>query len=222
MPKATVDDARKLSALSSDCSFLLSHLIRQNGDLTDDAASKTLRSILSIDNPDYKPILKNGATGWYSSCEAKLYQPNTQGSFKEPTKKSGVCFTDSTLAGLKAHRQVFNAKYGLAFDRDFLFSRGANPCLNIRESLFKSEIKSSKNYNRLYNYIPDALAGYVNIINESFDATHEREWRFLGNFEFEYHNIKFVFCPQSEFAVFAKIQTNGLPVLFDLMWLDRI
>jgi hypothetical protein len=68
---------------------------------------------------------------------------------------------------LKAHRQVFNEKYGLAFDRDFLFSRCANLCLNIRESLFKSEIKSSRNYNRLYNYIPDALAGYVNIITES-------------------------------------------------------
>ena len=49
-----------------------------------------------------------------------------------------MCFTESTLEGLKAHREVFSAKYGIAFDRDYLFERGANPCINLRTSLLKA------------------------------------------------------------------------------------
>jgi hypothetical protein len=229
MAKASIKDSEKLARLSQDCSYLLTHLIRKNNEqiLTDQNASQVLQSILNIgvSQSTKNPVLLGNQIGWYGICDkAKLYQPYTANQFLEPTETKGVCFTDSTLAGLRAHRKVFKAKHGLAFDRDFLFTKGANPCLNIRESLLRQEVNKADNgsYKNVYNFIPNEIAGFVNIIHESFDSTHEREWRILGDFEFDYSDIKFIFCPETEFETFSVIQKNGLPTLFDLMWLDRI
>jgi hypothetical protein len=62
----------------------------------------------------------------------------------------------------------------------------------------------------------------VNVIGAGFDATHEREWRCDGDLEFERADIRFVFCPERDFKIFKAVQGDGLPVLFDLQWLDRI
>ncbi len=225
MAKASKADAEKLAALSSDCSFLLSHLIRQNGDnsKTNQQAYDILRLILDLDNLNPTPLLKSSKVGWYSALDnPRVFDPSSK-YFSCPENIKAVCFTDSTLAGLRAHREVFDIKYGIAFDRDYLFKQGANPCLNIRESLFKSKIDNSKDsYDKLFNYIPADLAGYINIINESFDATHEREWRYIGDLKFEHSHIKFLFCPEEQFEIFSAIQLNGKPALFDLNWLDRI
>ncbi|HSW69785.1 MAG TPA: hypothetical protein VLI69_06525 [Gammaproteobacteria bacterium] len=227
MTQSTKDQTEKLARLSSDCSYLLTHLIRKNNKdiLTDNDASKILQLILNINNHSKNPMLIGGNIGWYGACgSAKLYQPYTNDHFLAPTETKGVCFTDSTLAGLRAHRKVFQTKHGLAFDREFLYQQGANPCLNIRDSLLRQEIDKAPpgKYNHVYNFIPQEIAGFVNIIHESFDSTHEREWRILGNFDFIYSDIKFIFCPEDEFEIFSAIQTKGLPALFDLMWLDRV
>ena len=47
------------------------------------------------------------------------------------------------------------------------------------------------------------LQPYVNIINEAFDATHEREWRYVGDLRFSLEELRFVFCPESDFGDFA-------------------
>lgn len=59
-------------------------------------------------------------------------------------------------------------------------------------------------------------------MSESFDASHEREWRHHYDMEFSWSDIRFIFCPESDFEIFSKIQINGLPTLFDLTWLDRV
>jgi hypothetical protein len=139
MPKASADTARKLARLSTDCSFLLTHMIRQNGTppKSDGDALATLPSILGL-SPPGGPVLKGSPVGWYASVGAYLFDPATS-TFKTAVPSPAVCFTDSTLAGLRAHRVVFDVKYGLAFDRDWLFKQGAAPCLNIREDVLKAE-----------------------------------------------------------------------------------
>ncbi len=119
---------------------------------------------------------------------------------------------------------MFDSHYGVAFDRDHLFSRGANPCLNIRNDLLKQTLKvPGEGFSRsLFNFIPRPLLPFVNIIHSGFDATHEREWRVAGDLEFEATEIKFIFCPEKDFPVFAGLQSAGLPALFDLEWLDRV
>jgi hypothetical protein len=169
------------------------------------------------------PTLSASTVGWYSRATPNVFDPES-GEFDGPVNSYAVCFTESTLAGLKAHRDIFRAQYGIAFDRDFVFRRGGNPCLNIRESLLKERLTvAGEHYPRaVYNFIPHQLQPFVNIIHESFDATHEREWRYAGHFRFRYPHVLFVFCPQQDFPVFSAIQTHGRPVLFDLNWLDRV
>jgi hypothetical protein len=221
MSKANADVARELARLSTDCSFLLTHLVRQNDGRSDEDALAILRKVLDI--PSAKnPKLKASDVGWYSSASAKIFNPVSSEFEDRPSPKS-VCFTESTLMGLRAHRDVFGSKYGVAFDRDWLFNVGANPCLNVRESILKEGFtRAGERYSRyVYNFIPSQLHPYINIIHESFDATHEREWRHAGDLSFKYSDLRFVFCPEREFATLAAIQTEGLPCLFDLAWLDR-
>ena len=223
MAKASASEARKLARLSSDCSFLLTHMIRQNDGRTDKESRDILRSILGVSGKGSAPKLKASPVGWYSAVDANVYNPET-GKFDGNGNVNAVCFTESTLSGLRAHREVFSVQYGIAFDRDLLFQKGANPCLNIREDLLKTRVRISREqYPRhLYNFVPLELHPYVNIINQGFDATHEREWRFVGDMKFMLSQIRFVFCPEKDFSIFSSIQKKGVPTLFDLEWLDRI
>lgn len=184
---------------------------------------KSFLSILDVGAKAPKPRLKASSVGWYSAVSPKVFNPVTC-KFDDPAKSKAVCFTESTLSGLKAHRDIFTSRYGIAFDRDLLFNRGGNPCLNIRESLLKKSFtlpgKDSQRY--IYNFIPSQLHPFINIIHESFDATHEREWRYPGDLFFAHKDVLFVFCPEKDFSKFCSIQSSGRPVLFDLAWLDRI
>lgn len=224
MPRTNATTARELARLSSDCSFLLSHLIRQNDNRSDNTAKRCLESILDLQSFIPNPILKATPVGWYSSAtNANIYNPISR-RFDGSVNSKAVCFTESTLAGLKAHRDIFNVKYGLAFDRDLLFKRGANPCINIKSTLLREPIRvDGEQYTRsVFNFVPSQLHPFVNIIHGSFDATHEREWRHPGDLSFDYNDIFFVFCPAKDFSIFSNIQAGGRPILFDLKWLDRI
>lgn len=224
MPKTNADEARELAINSSDCSFLLTHLIRQNDGHADAEAKGIIQSILDLKSAEPKPCLKASVIGWYGACNSPyVFNPST-GKLDGSVQNHAVCFTESTLAGLRSHRDLFKVKYGLAFDRDDLFSKGANPCLNIRESLLRTKTTFSDNpqERHLYNFIPSDLHPFVNVIHTSFDATHEREWRYANDFHFNWKDLKFVFCPEQEFHTFGKMQINSLPCFFDLAWLDRV
>ncbi len=220
MAKASKKDAQDIARLSSDCSFLLTHIIRQNGETsrTDIDANGILEKILE------GKCLKASKVGWYNTCDDTNYVDPKTNTIRKPNLAKAVCFTESTLAGLRAHAVVFKAKYGLSFDRDYLFSKGANPCLNISGSLLKAEIqRNGERFSQhVYNFIPEQLHPFVNIINEAFDATHEREWRHLKDLHFDFMDVKFLFCPEEDFPIFSGYQQNGKPSLFDLAWLDRV
>jgi hypothetical protein len=226
MAKASKSDAKELAKLSSDCSFLLTHLIRLNAGpgIKQENPRVSLQKILKPGNRS-APRLLAGKHGWYATCMTPPdYFTVSTKKWMKSSPKNVVCFTESTLAGLKAHRHVFNARYGVAFDREYLFNRGANPCLNIRSELLKEEItvNGADRVKHLYNFIPEPLHPYINVINEAFDATHEREWRFVGDLTFNLSDLLFIFCPEADFHLFAHLQKNGKPVLFDLDWLDRV
>lgn len=161
MPQTTAAVSKELSRQSADCSFILSHLVRQNGDRTDDDAKKILSLILNVEQSSAEPFLKSSSTGWYSSSPANIFNPTTR-KFDGVRESAVVCFTESTLSGLKAHRDVFNAKYGLAFDREFVFSKGANPCLNIRESIFKQTFTCNEELFRGL-FITSSLRSYTRL-----------------------------------------------------------
>ena len=178
MAKTEPETARELARLSSDCSFLVSHLIRQNDGKDDGKAREVLMAILNVQGTPPKPVVRGSKVGWYGTAQPYIFNPAT-------LKRDGasaveaVCFTESTPAGLRAHRDVFSVKYGLAFDRDWLFGKGGNPCLNIGDKLLRRGVHftGDNNTRYVYNFIPKELHAFVNVINGGFDATHEREWR---------------------------------------------
>ena len=224
MPQTNAEEARELAKNSSDCSFLLTHLIRQNDNRSDSDAKRILEQILDFSNSPPNPFLKASPVGWYgTSSGSYIFNPST-GNLDGMVKNQAVCFTESTLAGLRAHRDLFKVKYGVAFDRDDLFKKGVNPCLNIQDPLLKATINFSNDPNprHIYNFIPSELQPFVNIIHDSFDATHEREWRYPADLMFNWAEVKFIFCPEKEFEQFCQVQSNAMPCLFDLVWLDRI
>lgn len=224
MPRANISDSIHLGRLSADCSFMLTHLIRQNDDKTDEQAKDILCRILDLSNEPPNPLLKASESGWYSTAWASnIFNPITN-IFDGESNSKAVCFTESTLSGLKAHRDVFNSKYGLAFSRQYLFNKNANPCLNIREDILKKDLlRTGEIYERyIYNFIPSELHPFVNIIHNRFDATHEREWRVPNDLSFNHKDILFLFCPESDFELFSVVQNKAKPLLFDLDWLDGI
>jgi len=220
MPQTDAQTAMALAIASQDCSFLLTHLVRQNAGKSDQDARNDLLSILNISNVASSPMLRSSITGWYGSTSSNVYDPSSCSFIAAPAPKA-VCLTESTFAGLKAHRDAFDAKYGLSFSRDHLLTRGANPCLNIKEQILKKETYMPGEIypRRVYNFIPQELHPFINIIHDRYDSTHEREWRYPGNLEFTYEELVVVYCPQEDFAAFATIQNNGFPLLFDLKWL---
>lgn len=228
MAKVSAKKARELALESSDCSFLLTHLIRQNDGKSDTEAKRIFLSILDIqDGKIEKAKLKASSTGWYSTASSTpIYgydRDEIIDSLSERVK--AVCFTESTFSGLIAHRNLFNVKYAIAFSRETMLYKGANPCINIHKNLFRKEIYFDGRMfpdKHLYNYIPIDLIPFINVINEHFDATYEREWRYPGDFNFSRDDIVFLFCPKEDFPLFSKVQKDGSPVLFDLAWLDKV
>jgi len=221
--KTNAEESKELARNSSDCSFLLTHLIRQNDGKTEDNAQNILGLILDIHGNPATPNLKASKTGWYSSANAKCLDLESSALKNTPDYKA-VCFTESTLSGLMAHRDMFGARYGLAFDREFLYEKGGAPCINIPENIFKKETPYSGDpySRRVYNFIPKELHPFINVMSQSFDASHEREWRHHGDMEFHWNDLRFIFCPESDFETFSLVQNKGLPALFDLAWLDRV
>jgi hypothetical protein len=221
--KTNAEESNRLAIESTDCSFLLTHLIRENDGKTESEARNIMGLILDMYNSNPAPLLKSSLTGWYSSAGAKYFNAETC-ELDHSGGYGSVCFTESTLSGLKAHREMFGSKYGISFSREFLLSRGAAPCINIPENIFKKDIdyKNDAYPRKVYNFIPKDLHPYINVMNSSFDASHEREWRHHKDMDFSWSDVKFIFFPESEFEFFSKIQIKGLPTLFDLTWLDRI
>ena len=92
MAKASLNEARKLARLSSDCSVLLTHMIRQNDGRTDKESKDILRSILGISEKQPSPNLKAFPVGWYSVANASIYNPET-GKFDGNGNLKALCFT---------------------------------------------------------------------------------------------------------------------------------
>ena len=212
MPAASDFILEHLAKQSFDSSFIISHLIRQidtdGAEVKSDAASlEILKSILDFDKLGESPLLKaNRITN-------DPGQPCFREGYEHPPV---VCLTESTLMGLKSHRDTFHVKFGLAFARSFIISRSGNPCININELLF-SEVQDE---------LPHALRPFVRIIRyanrEFYDSSREKEWRIVNDFRFKVSSVQFIFCPTSEFSSFSVYQNRGLPVLFDLEWLDLL
>lgn len=165
--------------------------------------------------------------------KSKLKLPNK-------SKFKTACFTETpidqilNLTEATDNRKILLRGFGLVFRRSKFLKDGGNPAIYIngnndlkRELIeeFKTLINKAEGYTqdkRQSDLIDKCSAFYslINIISTRYDFTWEREWRFVGDYEFDYSDVVAIIaeCP-SEFK--DKIK-NNLSKLDEYELIDKI
>ncbi len=122
-----------------------------------------------------------------------------------------VCFTETPIDQIQKlteempERNIKLKPYGLVFSRDYLLEKGANPAfyLNSKGTALKkylidqfdynfSGIKKYKEWKEQEDDFYREIIQYYSLINDMssrYDFSWEREWRYCGNFKFNYTNL---------------------------------
>lgn len=112
-------------------------------------------------------------------------------------KCSAVCFTECVWSSLFDHAKKYS-EFGIGFTKEFVFEQGGNPVFYVRPSLFKGQKWDDKIKGFTTPFAPkygeEKIDGRC---KKPVDYTHEREWRVLHDFTFEYKNIAFIILPSS-------------------------
>lgn len=120
-----------------------------------------------------------------------LYDGRVRGFPVFNTDTGVSCFSECTKESIAA--QIEGGRYepvGIGFSKQDLFVAGGAPCLYIRDDEFEltrgwpDPIRS-----RVVRYAP---AGENSSRSE---WTHEREWRVIGDFSFQWSLVKFLLVP---------------------------
>ena len=109
-------------------------------------------------------------------------------------KKKVVCFTECPWGSLLRHAEKYSP-YGIGFTKKLIYSRKGNPVLYLNPELFNLQQKD----NPIYPFINPFLPLYASENQKKmafhgriFDYTHEREWRLIRYFKFQYTYTTFV------------------------------
>lgn len=123
-----------------------------------------------------------------------------------------VCFTETPLDLVDIllleleGRYFFKPKpYGLVFTKDFIRQRGGNPVFYVSKIIFDSLWKAYKNAKeRNFDQGDNKFLALVNYCDEQMDFHWEREWRVVGNLDFELSDVYLAFCPEKHMADFEE------------------
>ncbi len=112
------------------------------------------------------------------------------------TNTLAVCFTECPWSSLLQHVKNYSS-YGIGFDKSHLFAAGGAPALYVREDLYQSQQWDSRVHPFVTPFAPAYRSKKIKDKSEKFkdkdlDYTHEREWRVVHDFSFEYKQIKFI------------------------------
>lgn len=121
-----------------------------------------------------------------------------------------VCFTETPLNQLnklvseEIDRKVKLKPYGLVFWRNFMVNDGASPAIYVngdgtylRDYLISefndhfNDVKSYVALERREDFAEEIIKYYsiINLMSERYDFSWEREWRYSGDYNFEYSNV---------------------------------
>lgn len=135
-------------------------------------------------------------------------------------KDTAVCLQDAPLLSI-AENLLYEAEhsdhlryeaYGLRFNKQWLYSKGARPVI-YGETNYLKRILPESEYWRIVNLD-------LNDNEHLIDWTHEREWRFKGDLEFEYDEIEILVYSSEDYQKLVKflqdydsnilLQINGI------------
>jgi hypothetical protein len=143
-----------------------------------------------------------------------------------------ACFTEVPLKELnhltkkRPYGNVKLSNYGIVFRRSFVLRKGGGPAIytnglradSLSETLkekFSSELsgiarKCKKHWGDEIRNLAK-FWGLFNTMKYTYDFTWEREWRYIGNFEFELEDVVAIVAQnKNEFLNELKIQDNTL------------
>jgi hypothetical protein len=185
----------------SDLSSYLVHLTKE---CDGKSARKNLRSILRDECIEARNsyCLFMSETKKLPSPSAELFQV--------------VCFTEVPLNELNYIVQTMEGRttelssYGLVFKKDVVTTHGGNPVFYIDTrsqegkercdylwECFREAKKNGFEDNGASSFFP-----FVNKVNERVDFSWEREWRIVGDFQFELSDVFLGLCPETRIEEF--------------------
>jgi hypothetical protein len=116
-----------------------------------------------------------------------------------------VCFTETPIdqIGVLLHkvsgRNFKPDPYGLVFKKEYIRQQGGNPVFYITKEIAKPLWP-------LYNDEPSGevckLLALVTVCEEGNDWHWEREWRIVGNLQFDLEDIYCGLCPTNDISYF--------------------
>lgn len=190
----------KRMRLRSDISTYLTHLTRENDDLSGiDVLIKILKE---------KTLLGSTNSGFI------------QGSDR------AVCFQDAPLYSITQNliHEQFNRDelggkiryrpYGISFNKKYIFNKGGRPVIYEQKDIARKKYPDD-----LWRIVSFDLNDKNNIV----DWTHEREWRVKGNFQFDLAEVTVLLTNKSAYKTFInKIDESILKNIAGIVVLDPI
>jgi hypothetical protein len=134
-----------------------------------------------------------------------------------------ACFTETPLTEVKnllnIPRKINLEAYGLVFERDFLLRKGAQPAQYFSE--YHGNMAQRMAFDTIYNI--SAKNGFtgkmwkilplVNVMHDGHDFAWEREWRVIGNVEFDLDDLVCVILPESETELRKQMATKSIAAI---------
>lgn len=117
-------------------------------------------------------------------------------------------------------RSINLEPYGLVFRRDFILSKKAQPAIYINSYKENSWLRGS--FDRVFDIAKNKdfkqgklwrILPFINIMNEHYDFSWEREWRVRGDLKFKLSEIVCVILPTNDHKLNNKFTKNGIPVI---------
>lgn len=192
-----------------DYSPFLVHLTKDVGALNKGAytsARYVLNTILS------EKTLK--VFNYYCLFNSDLESQNTslQDLFKV------VCFTETPIDQINvlltevSGRNFKPAPYGLVFKKEYIRQQGGNPVFYVNVNLFDPLWRLYNDAKeRHFSLSDNKVLALVNRCDEQIDFHWEREWRIVGNLEFNLNDVYCGLCPEYDISYF---ENKYAPIIF--------
>jgi len=151
--------------------------------------------------------------------EKRLIGSTTQSGFIVGDTPA-VCFQDAPVSGIvqnvfyEQKKREANPKYklryraiGLLFPKEYAYQKGARPVIYDRTS----EAKQYLPPNQWWRIVNFDLSSDTAIV----DWSHEREWRFPGDFTFELAKVTVLLIDDASYRLFIKKGRASYPTLLE-------
>ena len=120
-----------------------------------------------------------------------------------------TCFTETPIDQIdillnEVYGRDFKFEsYGLVFTKDYIKNKEGNPVFYVDVNMFDSLWKLYNDAKgRNFSLRDNKVLAVINKCDEKIDFHWEREWRIVGNLEFEYNEVFCGLCPEGDIQEF--------------------